>query len=165
MSVFSRAKTLRCPRVVAVLATALTFSRAVPAQVRAFVPPDAPIYGDIDRLAAAGLIDTIIVGTRPYTEREIVRLLSEAKRNLDRRVDATAWAARAIAAGLRRYDRSTLGAIETVTFDVAFLDSPYRAIPTDGNGSIDATINPLASYSAGRPIANGTTSTLETTAE
>ena len=152
-------------RLTAVLALALTVSRAIPAQVRAFVPPDSPVYGDIDRLSAAGLIDTIVIGTRPYTAREVVRLLSEAKRNLDRRPGGTEWAARAIAAGLRRYDRSTRGGIETVGVDLTFLDSPYRAIPADGNGSIDATINPLAAYRAGRPLANGTTSTIETTAD
>jgi len=165
MPVFSRAKSLRCPRLAAALALAITVSHGAAAQVRPFVPPDSPIYGDIDRLSAAGLIDTIVMGTRPYTEREIVRLLSEAKRNLDRRAGGTEWAARAIAAGLRRYDRSTLGAVETVSLDLTFLDSPYRAIPADGNGSIDATINPLASYQAGRLPVNGTTSTLETTAD
>ena len=148
-------------RLTAVLALALTVSRGIAAQVRAFVPPDSPIYGDIDRLSAAGLIDTIVIGTRPYTEREIVRLLSEAKRNLGRRAGETEWAARAIAAGLRRYDRSALGAVETVSASLTFLDSPYREIPADGNGSIDATINPLASYQAGRPLVNGTTMTLE----
>lgn len=151
-------------KVAVVAALAMTVSRGVAAQARPFVPPDSPIYGDIDRLSAAGLIDTIVTGTRPYTEREIVRLLSEAKRNLGRRTDATEWAARAIAAGLRRYDRATAGGIETVSLDVTFLDSPYRAIPADENGSIDATINPLASYQAGRPLVNGTTSRLETSA-
>ena len=147
------------------LALATTLSRGLAAQARVFVPPDSPIYGDIDRLSAAGLIDTIVIGTRPYTEREIVRLLSEAKRNLNRRAGETEWAARAIAAGLRRYDRSGVGAIETVSINVTFLDSPYRAIPADGNGSVDATINPLASYQAGRPLVNGATSTLETRAD
>ncbi len=164
---FSRTRS-RCgpiARFAAVLTLAIVASRGLAAQARAFVPPDAPIYGDIDRLSASGLIDTIVVGTRPYTEREIVRLLSEAKRNLDRRAGATEWAARVIAEGLRRYDRSTLGAIETVSVDVTFLDSPYRAIPADGNGSIDATVNPLASYQGGRQLVNGTTTTVETTAD
>jgi hypothetical protein len=152
-------------RLAAVLALVLTVSHGIPAQVRAFVPPDSPIYEDIDRLAAARLIDTIVIGTRPYTEREIVRLLSEAKRNLDRRAGGTEWAARAIAAGLRRYDRSTRGGIEMVSANLTFLGSPYRAIPADDNGSVDATINPLAAYQAGRPLVNGTTSTIETTAD
>ena len=152
-------------KVAAVLALGITASRGVAAQARPFVPPDSPIYADIDRLSAAGLIDTIVIGTRPYTEREIVRLLSEAKRNLDRRAGATEWAMRAIAAGLRRYDRSAVGGVETVSLGLTFLDSPYRGIPADGNGSIDATINPLTSYQAGRRFVNGTTSTLETTAD
>lgn len=130
-------------------------------QARSFVPPDAPVYADIDRLAAAGLIDTIVIGTRPYTEREIVRLLSEARRNLDRRPAATEWAVRAVGAGLRRYDRPGASVVQTVSSDVTFLDSPYRAIPADPNGSIDAPINPLAAYQGGRFLVNGTTGTLE----
>ena len=43
----------------------------------------ARVYRDIDHLAAAGLIDTIVAGTRPYTEREVARLLNEARRNLE----------------------------------------------------------------------------------
>ena len=159
MPFFSRATISRC--LVAILSLATTLSRGVAAQARAFVPPDSPVYGDIDRLAAAGLIDTIAVGIRPYTKREIVRLLSEAKRNLDRRAGGTEWAARTIAAGLRRYDRAAPGGVETVSADATFLDSPYRTIPADGNGSIDATINPLASYQAGRSLVNGTTTTVE----
>ena len=165
MPFFSRTKASRCPRIAAVVALALALARGVPAQVRVFVPPDSPIYGDLDRLAAAGLIDRIVIGTRPYTEREIVRLLTEAKKNLDRRSGEENWATRAINSGLTRYARSTARGIETVTASLTVLDSPDRAIPADGNGSVDATINPLASYEAGRPIVNGTTSTVETTAD
>jgi len=165
MPAFSRAIESRCQRlgrVAAGLALAMAFARGAGGQARAFVPPDAPVYRDIDRLWSAGLIDTMVTGTRPYTEREIVRLLSEAKRNLGRRAGGTEWAARAITAGLQRYERASPNSIETVSADVAFLDSPNRGIPADGNGSIDASINPLASYRAGRPLVNGTTTTVET---
>jgi hypothetical protein len=149
-------------KIAIVLVLAMAASRGVAAQARAFVPPDSPIYGDIDRLSAAGLIDTIVIGTRPYTEREIVRLLSEAKRNLNRRAGETEWASRAIAAGLRRYDnRPAQPGVQSVSVELTVLDSPYRPIPGDGNGSIDATINPLASYRVGRPLEKGTTTTVE----
>lgn len=165
MPAFSRALGSRCQHlgsVAAGLLLAMAVARGVGAQARAFVPPDAPVYRDIDRLWAAGLIDTIVTGTRPYTEREIVRLLSEAKRNLGRRSDATEWAASAIAAGLVRYERASPTGIATVSADVTFLDSPNRGIPADGNGSIDASINPLASHRSGRPLVYGTTTTIET---
>src|SRR5262245_37563353 len=148
-------------KVAIVLVLAMAVSRGVAAQARAFVPPDSPVYSDIERLSAAGLIDTIVAGTRPYTEREIVRLLSEAKRNLDRRASPSEWAARAIAAVLRRYDRSARGSVQSVSVDLTVLDSPSRPIPGDGNGSIDATINPLATYRLGRPFVKGATTTVE----
>ena len=157
----TRSRYPRLGRVAAVFALAIAVARGVAAQARAFVPPDSPIYRDIDRLWAAGLIDTMVTGTRPYTERQIVRLLSEAKRNLDRRAGETEWAARAIVAGLQRYERPSANGIETVSVEATYLDSPDRAIPADGNGSIDATINPLASYRAGRPLVNGMTTTVE----
>ena len=47
------------------------------------VAPTDRVYRDIDRLAAAGLIDTLIVGARPFSEREIVRLLAQSNSNKD----------------------------------------------------------------------------------
>jgi hypothetical protein len=132
-------------------------------QATARVAPGARVYADIDRLAAAGLIDTIGVGARPFSRREIVRLLTEAERNLDRNSGARPWAEEVIASNLARYASYETRALDAARAEVAYLDSPYRRIPADSNGAIDATINPLASYRGGRPIVGGTTVTLETT--
>ena len=67
------------------------------------VPPADRVYRDIDRLAAAGLIDTLIVGARPFSEREVVRLLTEARRNLDRQPSARKWAERVIDIDMARH--------------------------------------------------------------
>ena len=134
---------------------------AVRSQATPRVPPGDRVYVDIDHLAAAGLIDTIAVGARPLSTREVVRLLSEAQRNIDRNAGARAWADAVIASDLARYAHEA-HAIDEVRVETAYLRSPYRRIPADSNGAIDATINPLASYRGGRPIADGTTSTLET---
>ena len=123
---------------------------------------DDRVYRDIDRLAAAGLIDTLIVGTRPFSEREVVRLLGEARRNLDRNPSARAWAERAIDIDLAHFTRLTTRVIDAATAEVVGLDSPYRGIPSDANGVVDAVINPLAANRGGRPMADGVTASLET---
>src|SRR5581483_7804319 len=69
-----------------------SFSGSAIAQASPTVPANERVYRDIDRLAASGLIDTIIVGTRPYSQREVLRLLHEAQRNLGRLGGRAAWA-------------------------------------------------------------------------
>ena len=70
----------------------ITMMSALPALGRAqatpLVPPDDRVYRDLDRLASAGLIDSLILGARPFSEREVLRLLGEAKRNLGRSASA-----------------------------------------------------------------------------
>jgi len=134
---------------------------AVRSQATPRVPPGERVYVDIDHLAAAGLIDTIGFGARPLSTREVVRLLTEAQRNMDRNAGARAWAETAIASDLALYTHEAR-AIDEARVEIAYLRSPYRRIPADSNGAIDATINPLASYRGGRPVADGTTTKLET---
>src|SRR4249920_121741 len=131
-------------------------------QARPRVPPRDRVYRDIDRLASAGLIDTLVVGTRPFSEREVVRLLHEAQRNLDRNPSARAWAEWAIDIDLGHFARLTTRVVDAAIAEVVGLDSPYRGIPSDANGVVDAAINPLAADRAGRPLADGLTGSLET---
>jgi hypothetical protein len=145
------------------LITILICSAAtVGGQATPYVTPGDRAYRDIDRLAAAGLIDSLIVGARPLSEREIVRLLNEARRNLDRNPLAKSWAEQAIEVDLARYARTTPRLVDQATAEVMGLDSPYRGVPTDANGGIDGAINPLAANRGGRPAANGFTASLET---
>lgn len=46
-----------------------------------------PVYRDIDKLVAHGLVDKIIVGQRPYSRKEIARITSEAMKHLPRLED------------------------------------------------------------------------------
>jgi hypothetical protein len=139
------------------------------AQATATVPLDAAVYRHIDALAGVGLLDSLIVGQRPYSRREIVRLLNEAHRNLDRQPRARAWAERVIASDLQVYGgrwamedgRWARRAVELVRAEGGLLDSPWRAIPADSNGRVDAAINPLAAYRGARPLYHGATATLE----
>ena len=131
------------------------------AQATAFVPVGAPVYGDIDLLTSAGLIDTIAAAARPYTRREIQRLLTEARRSVIGRGGNIEWANRLIDRNLARY-AGPARAADYVYAGIAAMDSPDRPVPSDHNGSIDAPVNPLASWRGGRPIADGATTALET---
>src|SRR4051812_5529596 len=66
------------------------------AQATPIVRPTARVYRDIERLGALGLIDTLLLGVRPWSEREITRLLREAQANLARKPAARAWAEQTI---------------------------------------------------------------------
>ena len=141
---------------------ALLGANILAAQATPRVAPDARVYRDIDQLAAAGLIDTVIVGARPYTEREIARLLEEARRNLGRLERGAAWEERVIAGDLARYAPHATRPIDGAAIEAAEMSSPYRPAPSDANGSLDANINPLANYRGGRSLSDGSTATLET---
>lgn len=130
-------------------------------QASPFVPAGAAVYADIDLLTSAGLIDTVAAAARPYTIREVQRLLAEARRNAAGRSGKAEWARQLIDRNVARYD-GPARPIDFAALWVAAMDSPYRAIPADLNGSIDASVNPLAAWRGGRPIADGATTSIET---
>jgi hypothetical protein len=141
----------------ALLITVLLCSPAlVGGQATPVVQPDDRVYRDIDRLASAGLIDSLIAGARPFSEREVLRLLGEAKRNLDRSASAKGWAESVIDADIARYTRSRTRPFDAVRAEAVALSSPYRGVPKDDNGELDAAINPLAANRGGRELGNGT---------
>lgn len=131
------------------------------AQASPFVPLGTAVYRDLDLLVGAGLIDTISGAARPYTRREIERLLLEARRNAGSRSEGSTWAARLIERDLARF-AGTVRLVEYAMLDVTEMDSPNRPVPADFNGSIDAAVNPFAAWRSGRSLSNGTTIALET---
>lgn len=150
------------------MVTLLALATAIPiagAQATRLVDPAERVYEDIDRLAAAGLIDSLIAGARPLSEREIRRLLREAQRNLgrnDRNARAREWAAEVIAADLARFGPRANRGIDELIAEYVQLDSRARPAPVDSNGKIDASINPLAANRQGRPLSRGGNATFET---
>jgi hypothetical protein len=131
-------------------------------QASPFIPPNESIYADVDLLVSAGLIDGIAVGTRPYTRGEIERLLTEARRNVERRGASADWAVPIIERHAARYARTHARPIDLATLEFARLSSPNRPVPADPNGSIDAAINPLAAWRGGRTLPDGATAAIET---
>ncbi len=148
-------------------------------QASVTVSPSDPVYRDIDRLAAAGMIDTLVYGQRPFSRRQIARLITSARRNADGPRGAT----------LTQYLRETLAALEERFADelsdgkgapaprlradhllqrlsVTYTSnsSAPRIVPPDtGIGEIDAVIDPLAeSGQQGRDVRGGRTVAIET---
>ena len=132
------------------------------AQASPTVPPSAAVYRDLERMASLGLLDTMIVGVRPVSEREIVRLLNAAKLNVDRNPAARDWTEPTIREYLERFSDRRIRVIDSAMVETARLSSPVRLAPSDANGSIDADVNPLAAYRGGRTLVDGTTIALET---
>jgi hypothetical protein len=149
------------------------------------VPVDDPVYRDIDKLVAAGLVKDAIYGQRPWSRREIARMVSEAMGHRtgtpltpDDQKLSLRLRTNDILDRLRKRFREelvdlgtvegdfrtfTLHPLESARFDVTALDSPFRRVPTsNGLGRIDADINPFVAYRGGRHYVDGETLGLET---
>src|SRR3954468_566905 len=72
-------------RMFAALIAALMLPAALGAQATVTVPVQDPAYRDLDRLFGSGLIKTMIVGQKPYSRREIARIVLDASQNPPRR--------------------------------------------------------------------------------
>jgi hypothetical protein len=128
---------------------------AAAAQATQTVPANDPIYRLIDHLAASRLVDTVILGQRSMSRREIARILGEAKA----RAGETGW----LVERLREFkeafpDSIRKGSVIAVAdADAIIMDSPGRGIAADANGAIDVDLNPLSANRLGRSIADGQT--------
>ncbi len=137
------------------------------------VPVDDPVYRDIDKLIAAGLVKDVIYGQRPWSRREIARVLSVAQENRKRippeKEGDPLWTYvdPILSHRLEEYPQEqppSFHPLEKVQFDSTLLDSPPRPIPqNNGLGSVDAQINPLVNYQEGRHYVDGSNLGLETT--
>src|ERR1700755_3333940 len=67
-------------RLFAALLAALMLPAALGAQATGTVPVQDPVYRDLDRLFGSGLIKTMIVGQKPYSRREIARIVIDASK-------------------------------------------------------------------------------------
>ena len=67
-------------RVLSGVAAALAFTSAeTRAQGTATVLPSDELYADLDRLSELGFLDSVVIGQRPYSRREIGRILRAAR--------------------------------------------------------------------------------------
>lgn len=153
-------------RLFAALLAALMLPAALAAQATVTVPVQDPVYRDLDRLFGNGVIKTMIVGQKPYSRREIARVVIDASKTPPSRT--LSERNRRI---LERLSREYAPEIKTLRGDTAALkrfvvndarlellgtNSPPRSIPRDSTGSVEADVNPLLNDRAGRVYRVGT---------
>jgi len=125
---------------------------------------------------AEGLVDSVSVGQRPYSRRELGRIVAEAERNLPRLASKAASdqayarrlkRARAVLAALRTEfgtdGRAGTRVVESGAIDGTWTNSPPRVVPSDELGGISAVTNPFVDYRLGRRYVGGGNLALETT--
>ncbi|HEX5037049.1 MAG TPA: capsule assembly Wzi family protein [bacterium] len=151
------------------------------------VPVDDPVYRDIDKLVASGLVKDVIYGQRPWSRREIARIVAIAMSNIeknppmtpdDREISERVYNSEIVERLKERFHDELVDAdsipgdpknirvnpLEEVRFDYTLMDSPFRAIPVDnGLGLINGVVNPLVAYREGRHYVDGSTLAFETT--
>jgi hypothetical protein len=109
------------------------------------------VYRLVERLVAARAIDTVLVGQRVLSRREIHRILSAARvREEDRSIRDE------LSFYLAQYDTAVANRA-FVGLDATAADSPPRGIAPDANGAIDVVLDPLLGNQLGRATANGAT--------
>jgi hypothetical protein len=141
--------------IIPLLAAALIPAGAI-AQSTQNVTPDDPVYGFIDRLVAARLVDTIAVGQRPLSRRAVGHLLREARARLGA---DTGWIGTRLAdyATLYPAEQKRAPVLQVMSAEVTSADSPPRGIEPDANGAIRVAVNPLLGNQLGRQYTDGHT--------
>ncbi|MFL5608634.1 MAG: capsule assembly Wzi family protein [Gemmatimonadaceae bacterium] len=163
---------------VAVLLVALS-TRGVLAQGTAPVPPTDLAYADIERLSELGVLDSVVIGQRPYSRREIGRLVRVARDRLDRAIPASGRTtidddAATQASGIlqrlasrfeesdeRVYEGPTLALFDGLALGFISTDAIRRGFPASYSSKTEATIDPLAFRRLGVPAERGQTTALE----
>ena len=170
-----------------ILGIILFFPLQVWCQVSINVSSLDPVYRDIDKLVSHGLVDKIIVGQRPFSRREIARIIAEAMKNLHRledKINQGKYVEKRLEYVQQILDRLKndyqeelvqLKAIEGESSPYSLhplakahvtllaADSPtYHLNDQSGLGVADVNINPLLQNQEGRHLVNGVNLSLET---
>jgi hypothetical protein len=149
------------------------------AQGTATIAPSDEAYQDIDRLSELGYLDSTIVAQRPYSRREIGRLLRAARERstrLGERGQSLRITDLELAIGdgiLRRLetrfsreiedDPSTdaLLALDDARVSLHYTDAPRRAFVGTYGSTLEATMGELLPRRLGEPFVPGTTLGIE----
>ena len=142
------------------------------AQGTAIVPIGDPVYADLDRLEELGVIRSAIMGQRPYSYREMARLVREARANavigpapgddfatVDPLVDALVVR---LEQRLARVAARPISPLEEVAGIANTTNAVRRPpVPAGSSASPQATIDPLALRRLGDPAVRGGSLALE----
>lgn len=139
------------------LATVLWTAAPATAQTSPDLAPGSRVEWAVEKLVGFGVIDDRFVGVRPWSRREALRLLDQARANLTRLTAADREAAEAIFSVIPE-GRLTSKLYLEVSGSVTDLASPWVPVPSEtGADKIDAKINRLVAYRGGRDFVDGTT--------
>ena len=138
------------------------------AQGTAPVPLDDPAYAYLDRLEELGVVDSAVMGQRPYSFREMGRLAGSVRAAAGTR-QLGSRERRLVHALLARLERRVMASphLHSLLIDEALLvvsgtNAVRRAIPPAGSGSPpEASIDPLALRRLGEPAPRGRSQWLE----
>lgn len=163
---------------VALIATLLAFASVhARAQGTGLVPSSDLVYVDIDRLSELGVLDSIIIGQRPYSRHEIARIARVARARMD---GGRSGAHKAFGEAVNGYAEALLNRMERVgrnddvsatepevslldgfLLSASSTDARRRGMVSPGTRLTEATIDPLARRRLGRPAASGEQASIE----
>ncbi len=125
------------------------------------LPLSDPAYAELDQLVGSGLVRTVIYGQRPFTRREVTRIVGDASRAAGQRAvsDATS---RVLDRLRRRFEvrpdpDSAPAASRYARVEIVQLESPARALAKAPVGDVAADLNPLLNGRGGRWYSQGMT--------
>ena len=129
-----------------------------------------PIYADIDRLSELGLLDSIVIGQRPYSVREIIRIAGAARTRLNQRTGNSPGSVSALEPIVSRLEAASTDLEAGVGLSslsggwsaaINSTDAIRRSFSRPNNKPAEATIDPLAERRLGTPAARGQVASLE----
>lgn len=144
------------------------------------IPPHSPIYGQIDKLIAFGLVKTSMYGQRPWSRNEAARLIAEAIKNSEKKcaepatekILKTCDFIKDILDSLEQEfspsrplprKNITLDLLDRAKFEFLFTNADFRAVPAaNGVGTIAAQVNPFTTYRDGKHYVRGANFAFET---
>lgn len=139
------------------------------AQGTAVVPLDHPAYADLDRLIDLGVLDSVIVGQRPYSRREMLRLHSRLVHAIPAEPGEANVAAALAVTRLRSHlglesgseDEGGTTPIDAGSLTLSTTDARRRGFSGSITRELEATIDPLATRRLGTPAPRGHSLALE----
>jgi len=150
------------------------------AQGVALVPPGDLAYRDVDRLVELGLVDSVIVGQRPYSRREFGRIVRMARDRLDRdagNVSFTDRESQLLSVGSNALQRleerfadeardrldagPVISLVDGAALEFSSTNADRRGFPAPHTAPIEAQIDPLAEPRLAQPAVRGNSTFLE----
>ena len=130
------------------------------------------VYADIEWLADLGVLDSLVIGQRPYSRREIARIARVARNRLEThtaRFEATTSYAEGLLHRLEQYVGDDAGGssdmvvalVDGASVTLSTTDAERRGFPGPSAKPTEATIDPLATRRLGTQAVPGRTIAME----